>query len=68
MTITIFINQQAHQIKAATSLQTLQHELGLPTLGCVFAINQQVIPKGLWSETLLNQGDQIALFQAIAGG
>ncbi|XAW89514.1 sulfur carrier protein ThiS [Vibrio sp. CDRSL-10 TSBA] len=68
MTITIFINQQAHQIEATTSLHTLQIQLGLPTVGCVFAINQQVIPKGLWSETQLNQGDQISLFQAIAGG
>lgn len=68
MTITIYINQQAQQTEADTTLDILQAQLSLPTQGCVFAINQQVIPKGLWSETVLSQGDHISLFQAIAGG
>ncbi|NNN46070.1 MULTISPECIES: sulfur carrier protein ThiS [Vibrio] len=68
MTVVITINQQPQQVAQGRTLQQIQQELQLPTLGCVFAINDNIIPKGLWAKTYLNDGDQISLFQAIAGG
>lgn len=35
---------------------------------CAVAINNNVIAKNHWSETLLNEGDSISVFTAIAGG
>ncbi len=68
MLITVTVNNTKQQVKPSTSLATLQEQLNLPTIGCVFAINDQIIPKGLWTNRTLNEGDQISLFQAIAGG
>lgn len=68
MVITVLVNDVTKQVKESSTLASLQQQLKLPTHGCVFAINDQIIPKGLWSTKTLNEGDQISLFQAIAGG
>ncbi len=68
MFITVLVNDLAKQVEERSTLASLQKQLELPTHGCVFAINDQIIPKGLWQTKTLNEGDQISLFQAIAGG
>ncbi len=68
MVITVLVNDVAKQVEERCTLTSLQQQLELPTHGCVFAINDQIIPKGLWPTKILNEGDQISLFQAIAGG
>ena len=66
--ITIVINEQPQQIVNQSDLQKIIHQFELPEVGCVFAINNTVIPRGEWGRTLLCEGDSISLFQAIAGG
>ncbi|WP_261882277.1 sulfur carrier protein ThiS [Vibrio pelagius] len=66
--ITIVINEQPQQIVNQSDLQKIIHQFELPEMGCVFAINNTVIPRGEWGSTLLSEGDSISLFQAIAGG
>ncbi|WP_428773956.1 sulfur carrier protein ThiS [Vibrio sp.] len=68
MTITVYINGQAYSTNTDSTLALVQTQLQLPVQGCVFAINDQVIPRGLWQQTKLSDGDHISLFQAIAGG
>ncbi|UHJ60229.1 sulfur carrier protein ThiS [Vibrio furnissii] len=68
MTMTIHINAQPHITQLGSTLASVQAQLELPVQGCVFAINDQVIPRGFWHQTVLNDGDHISLFQAIAGG
>tara|TARA_Y100000588_G_scaffold335937_1_gene376415 strand:- start:131 stop:385 length:255 start_codon:yes stop_codon:yes gene_type:complete len=67
-TITIIINEQPQQIVNQSDLQKIIHQFELPEMGCVFAINNTVIPRSDWGSTLLSEGDSISLFQAIAGG
>ncbi|NOI83606.1 sulfur carrier protein ThiS [Vibrio tubiashii] len=66
--ITIVINDQSHQVASASNLQQIIHQFELPEIGCVFAINNNVVPRSEWASTVLSQGDSISLFQAIAGG
>lgn len=68
MLITVSVNGITQQIQSQSTLAELQHKLKLPVVGCVFAINEHIIPKGLWPTQQLSEGDQISLFQAIAGG
>ncbi|ORT48471.1 hypothetical protein ST37_18025 [Vibrio sp. qd031] len=35
---------------------------------CAIAVNNQVIPRSQWNLTLLNDGDVVSVFNAIAGG
>lgn len=66
--ITISINEQPEQVAQSSSLADIIHSLSLPDLGCVFAINNAVVPRSQWKQTIVNEGDSISLFQAIAGG
>lgn len=66
--ITIVINEQPHQVASDTNLQQIISQFTLPDMGCVFAINNHVVPRSEWGNTCLSQGDSISLFQAIAGG
>lgn len=68
MTISVTINQQVQQLAQPITIAELQQQLQLPTVGSVFALNDGIIPQGLWEQTMVNDGDTIALFQAIAGG
>ncbi|MCB5361631.1 sulfur carrier protein ThiS [Vibrio lentus] len=66
--ITISINEQSEQVAHSSSLADIIQVLALPDLGCVFAINNAVVPRSQWQQTVVNEGDAISLFQAIAGG
>ncbi|MDK9758949.1 sulfur carrier protein ThiS [Vibrio sp. D173a] len=64
--ITVAINEQPQQVASQSNLQQVIFEL--PEMGCVFAINNSVVPRSQWASTVLCEGDSISLFQAIAGG
>ncbi|HAV1550574.1 sulfur carrier protein ThiS [Vibrio parahaemolyticus] len=66
--ITIAINDQAQLVECKANLQQIITQFSLPEMGCVFAINNQVVPRSEWVSTVLSEGDSISLFQAIAGG
>lgn len=66
--ITISINEQSEQVAHSSSLADIIQVLALPDLGCVFAINNAIVPRSQWQQTVVNEGDAISLFQAIAGG
>ncbi|KOC98551.1 thiamine biosynthesis protein ThiS [Vibrio parahaemolyticus] len=66
--IAIVINDQAQLVECNANLQQIITQFSLPEMGCVFAINNQVVPRSEWASTVLSEGDSISLFQAIAGG
>lgn len=66
--ITIVINNQSHQVASQSNLTQIINQFELPEMGCVLAINNNVVPRSEWANTVLSQGDSISLFQAIAGG
>ncbi|ANQ18377.1 sulfur carrier protein ThiS [Vibrio natriegens] len=66
--VIITINDQPQQVALNANLQQIITQFSLPEVGCVFAINNQVVPRSEWASTVLSEGDSISLFQAIAGG
>lgn len=66
--IQIIVNEQPQFVSAGASLDSIIRALSLPEVGCVFAINNTVVPRSEWQTTYLSEGDAISLFQAIAGG
>lgn len=36
--------------------------------GTALALNQQILPRDQWQQHIVQEGDQILLFQVIAGG
>lgn len=66
--ITININGQPQQVAQQTSITDLLTELGHAEQGMALAINQTIISRSDWPDHYLQQGDELSLFQAIAGG
>ncbi len=66
--VIITINDQPQQVALNANLQQIITHFSLPEIGCVFDINNQVVPRSEWASTVLSEGDNISLFQAIAGG
>lgn len=64
----ILINDEPHQFSQPLTLLNLLNLLALNPAGSALAVNQVIIPRDNWPAHLLEDGDEILLFQAIAGG
>lgn len=63
----IRINDKETEIKAA-SLQQLAEELSLPEKGIAAAVNNSMVPRTSWQQTVLHEGDNIVIIKAVCGG
>lgn len=63
----LFINQQQKQVKS-TVLSQLLNELEVPLQGIAIAVNQSIVARAMWDETLLKENDQITIIKATRGG
>lgn len=61
-------NREVNIDNQGISLQELAQQLEMALQGVALVVNDAIIPRPLWSETQLNEGDRIALFTVIAGG
>ncbi|MGV3003413.1 sulfur carrier protein ThiS [Vibrio sp. E150_018] len=65
----VTVNQQVHILeKNQYNLIQLLSRLSLNQQSIAIAINQDVIPKTQWTETTLNDSDDVSVFTMIAGG
>ncbi|AXW86629.1 thiamine biosynthesis protein ThiS [Lonsdalea britannica] len=64
----IHINEEAVMLAKPISVEQLLQQLDRLQPGTALAINQIVIPRPDWSACQVQDGDDILLFQAIAGG
>ncbi|WBM70444.1 sulfur carrier protein ThiS [Buttiauxella sp. WJP83] len=64
----IHFNDEPMQCAGNLTLEKLLEQLRVLKPGIALAINQTIVPREQWETHLLNDGDQILLFQAIAGG
>ncbi len=61
------INNKATEVNA-TSLQQLATELSLPEKGVAVAVNNRMVTRTEWSQTTINEGDNIVVIKAVCGG
>lgn len=52
----------------STTLSQLISELEIATAGIAVAVNRKIIPRQLWEQTLLSDGDSIVIIKAVYGG
>ncbi len=64
----IKINGDVHSFSASFSLLQLFKELKLADLRFAVAINREVIPRSEYESTLLKEGDEVEIVQAVGGG
>ncbi len=51
-----------------TNVAELAVELQLPERGVALAVNNRVVPRAAWDETLLNESDNVTIIKAAFGG
>lgn len=64
----ITVNDEVMNIDTPLTVSELLASLERPVAGIAVAVNQTIVVRGCWSEHVIRDGDQILLFQAIAGG
>ncbi|MEO9944945.1 MAG: sulfur carrier protein ThiS [Paraglaciecola sp.] len=70
--INVVVNSQDHRVPENSNLlmtlQLLAESQSLDLSNIAVALNQHIVPKSQWAEMLCQHGDQIDLFNAVAGG
>ncbi|MEL4016811.1 sulfur carrier protein ThiS [Dryocola clanedunensis] len=64
----ILLNDESVQCVDSLTLAALLEQLRMLKPGTAAAVNQTIVPREQWQRHKLCDGDQILLFQAIAGG
>ncbi|MFH7829373.1 sulfur carrier protein ThiS [Kluyvera chengduensis] len=64
----IQFNDEAIQCAEGQTVSELLIQLNQLKPGTALALNQQVLPREQWQQHIVQEGDQILLFQVIAGG
>lgn len=68
MTITVRVNNKEHQLPENTSVQSALDLLNIKQHGIAIAVNDSIIIKSSWSETVLKANDNVLLITATQGG
>ncbi|WP_409311458.1 sulfur carrier protein ThiS [Pectobacterium sp. B1J-3] len=64
----ITLNDQIIELDSTVTIETFLMQIDRLQPGTALAINQTIIPRDTWAQHLVQDGDDILLFQAIAGG
>ncbi|EKS7427868.1 sulfur carrier protein ThiS [Enterobacter cancerogenus] len=64
----ILFNDEPMQCDEGQTVATLLDKLRQLRPGTALALNQQILPREQWENQQVSEGDQILLFQVIAGG
>jgi sulfur carrier protein len=65
----VFVNDEPLEFSIApTLIEIFEHQSITEMRGLAIAINEEVIPRVLWSETNLQANDRLMLIRATQGG
>lgn len=64
----IVVNDDPVMLEGSPTLTEIVAQLSRHQPGTALAVNQQIIPRDRWAEYILQEGDELVIFQAIAGG
>lgn len=66
--ITIILNGNDKQLDSSTNITQLLTNLDLSEKRLAVELNQQIVPRSDFANTVLNDQDQVEIVQAIGGG
>ncbi len=64
----VYINHDEHTFEKALTLEELIIFLKVDARGMAIAINNQVIPRSLWSKQFIQDQNKLTLIRATQGG
>lgn len=68
--MTILLNGEAHELEPGTTVHALLEALAVPggARGVAVAVDAEVVPRGEWATTELDDGARVEVLRAIQGG
>lgn len=66
--ITVYINGAARQLADACSTASLIDELGYSGKRVALECNGEIVPRSLYAERILHDGDKLEIVVAVGGG
>ena len=64
----LVLNGELKEFSSTLSIQQLLDQLAVPAGRVACEVNLKIIKRGLYSETVLQDGDTVEIIQAIGGG
>ncbi|MGE9553438.1 sulfur carrier protein ThiS [Erwinia amylovora] len=64
----IVVNDEPMALPVPLTLTALLEQISRQQPGTALAVNQHIVPRERWADWLLQEGDELVIFQAIAGG
>lgn len=64
----IRVNGVEKEIEAGTTVESFLNMLEIKVQGIAVDINREIVPKRLFAETILNEGDSIEIVRMVGGG
>ncbi|MFI6477957.1 sulfur carrier protein ThiS [Nonomuraea sp. NPDC050663] len=62
------INGSAHEVPAGITVAQAVKRLTEQTSGVAVAVNDEVVRRGAWESTALDEGDRVEVLTAVQGG
>jgi thiamine biosynthesis protein ThiS len=66
--ITVHVNGEARQVPEDLTLACLMDRLQLPADRVAVELNLEIVPRNLWNETTIREGDRLEVVQFVGGG
>ncbi|MCX4727107.1 sulfur carrier protein ThiS [Streptomyces sp. NBC_01306] len=66
--VAVSVNGEPRRIAPGTTVDVLVTGLTSAPSGVAAAVNETVVPRGLWSRTPLGDGDRVEILTAVQGG
>ncbi|MEU6211293.1 sulfur carrier protein ThiS [Streptomyces sp. JL4002] len=66
--MTISVNGEPREVAAGTTLDAVVATLTAAPSGVAAALNETVVPRGLWPATPVGEGDRVEILTAVQGG
>ena len=68
MLMKISVNNKETEIANGGTLTDLAAQLELPAQGVAIAVNNKMVPRTQWNDTILNENDSLVIIKAACGG
>lgn len=65
----VVVNGEEQILAAGTTVEALVQRLtGVPERGVAVALDREVVPRAAWGDTIIEEGQELEVLQAVAGG
>jgi sulfur carrier protein len=66
--VKIILNGDSKELQGPATLQTILDELKIPAGRVACEVNLKIIRRAWYAQTILQEGDEVEIIQAIGGG